>query len=204
MREGRSCYLCGKPATTKDHVPPKALFPKPRPSSLHTLPCCTSCNTAYSFDEEHFRTNVAMLSNPQHARQIWEATRRSYKRRPRIYADIMNRVSLGRFGDKVLPVVRFDAKRTNRVLIKIALGLLFHHTGRRLPSSVKREAFLAEFVPPRMLKLLPKLPHRGRWGKTFAYLGGMSTDDPNTGLWVLDFYASKLFIVEFDSPSQQA
>jgi len=30
----RVCYLCGNPADTKDHLPPKGFFPKPAPVDL--------------------------------------------------------------------------------------------------------------------------------------------------------------------------
>ncbi len=58
MKPPLLCYLCGKPATTKDHVPPKTLFAPPRPHNLITLPCCAECNGAYALDEEYFRNNI--------------------------------------------------------------------------------------------------------------------------------------------------
>src|SRR4051812_40316879 len=58
------CYLCQKrPATTKDHVPPKSLFPKPRPSNLMTLPCCFPCNNRFSKHEEYFRLFASSCIN---------------------------------------------------------------------------------------------------------------------------------------------
>ena len=197
MKGSSLCYLCGKPATTKDHLPPKTLFAPPRPSNLITLPSCTECNRAYALDEEYFRNNISMISNHEYAADIWEATRRSYKRKPKILADITSRVFLGKFGPKPLPILKFDAERTNRVLIKIAKGLIFHHIGHRLPSHVQAQVFLDPEISGQLYELIRKLPYRRRWGTRFCYLGGMAKDDSDTGLWVLDFYVSKVFVVSF-------
>jgi hypothetical protein len=43
-----------------DHVPPKNLFGKPRPSTLVTVPSCLECNRGASGDDEYFRTMVAL------------------------------------------------------------------------------------------------------------------------------------------------
>ena len=55
------CTYCGrKRQITKDHIPPKNLFPKPRPSDLITVPCCLECNQRISKDDEYFRLVITM------------------------------------------------------------------------------------------------------------------------------------------------
>src|SRR5439155_12576186 len=49
------CYNCGRPADSKDHLPPKCFFPKPVPAHLITQPCCTACNNGFSLIDEKFR-----------------------------------------------------------------------------------------------------------------------------------------------------
>lgn len=41
---GKRCYLCGRSATTRDHVPPESFYTKPLPSNLITVPACSHCN----------------------------------------------------------------------------------------------------------------------------------------------------------------
>lgn len=66
------CCYCGlEKATTKDHIPPKAIFTKPRPSDLITVPCCFRCNNDASTTDEGFMTYLGM----QIARQGGEAER---------------------------------------------------------------------------------------------------------------------------------
>lgn len=192
-----TCYLCGSEATTRDHVPPKTLFAPPRPNNLITVPACLSCNTSYSRDEEYFRNNVVAVSNFTNAGEVWEMVRRSYLRRPAIHSDLLGRTFPIRVGISALTAIRFEKTRTNRVLEKIAKGLVYHHYGRRLPEGTACEVYLTERAPQSVLAILPRLPCRGRFGSTFSYIGGMAGDKPNTGMWLLIFYVSRVFTVSF-------
>jgi len=62
MAEKR-CYLCKGEADTKDHVPPKGLFPEPRPSNLITVDCCYRCNQKFTKIDEEFRLFVSAPIN---------------------------------------------------------------------------------------------------------------------------------------------
>lgn len=55
------CCYCGiRPATTKDHIPPKAIFNKPRPDDLITVPSCFECNNEASKYDEKFKVYLGM------------------------------------------------------------------------------------------------------------------------------------------------
>jgi hypothetical protein len=51
----------GAASTTMDHVPPKALFPPPRPK-LITVPACEICNGSASDAEEKFKVYISAKS----------------------------------------------------------------------------------------------------------------------------------------------
>ena len=51
----QACYLCGGEATTRDHIPPKGLFPAPRTANLITVPACSTCNQRASLDDGYLR-----------------------------------------------------------------------------------------------------------------------------------------------------
>ena len=54
------CVYCGKVRVlTKDHIPPKCFFAKPRPSNLITVPSCKECNLGRSKDDEYLRFVLA-------------------------------------------------------------------------------------------------------------------------------------------------
>lgn len=69
------CAICGKEeATTSDHIPPRGIFPKPRPSNLITVPTCFRCNHAGSKYDERFRVYLNMevgVDTPE-TRKLWE------------------------------------------------------------------------------------------------------------------------------------
>lgn len=83
---GDSCYLCGsQERLTRDHVPPKGLFPKPRPSNLPTVACCFACNNGASKDVEYFRVAASSLINRnEQGDRAWSRVRESTVKAKRI------------------------------------------------------------------------------------------------------------------------
>jgi len=58
-QQAKLCIYCQRnPVDGKDHVPPKNLFPKPRPSTLVSVPACKECNEGASLDDEYFKLIV--------------------------------------------------------------------------------------------------------------------------------------------------
>lgn len=56
IRLPKECIYCGATEKlTKDHIPPKNLFAKPRPTNLITVPCCQTCNESFSQDDEYLQ-----------------------------------------------------------------------------------------------------------------------------------------------------
>jgi hypothetical protein len=73
------CYLCGKKASetpdgrlTRDHIPPKNLFPPPLPEDLITVPCCYECNNAAHKDDEYLRFLSGLYNTSAMGKQIWK------------------------------------------------------------------------------------------------------------------------------------
>ena len=55
------CAICGEQnATTRDHVPPKSIFPTPRPNHLVTVPCCFDCNNGASELDDLFKVYLSL------------------------------------------------------------------------------------------------------------------------------------------------
>ncbi len=68
------CVFCGvRDGTTKDHVPPKGMFPPPRPN-LITVPACVTCNGGASEIDERFRTMLSLkvgAASPEVVYELW-------------------------------------------------------------------------------------------------------------------------------------
>jgi 5-methylcytosine-specific restriction endonuclease McrA len=57
----KTCAYCGSPTDlTRDHVPPKNLFPLPKPVNLITVPACKKCHSETSQDDEYFRVKILL------------------------------------------------------------------------------------------------------------------------------------------------
>ncbi len=67
-RAGDTCYTCGAPAVSDDHIPARCLFPTPRPHALQliTVPSCDAHNHERGGDDDYFRriVTVGAADNP--------------------------------------------------------------------------------------------------------------------------------------------
>lgn len=79
-----SCIYCGSvELIIRDHVPPKCMFPRPKPLDTVTVPACRQCNTSYQMDDEHFTVAMAAVAYPDDADaiQVWQSMIRPMLRR---------------------------------------------------------------------------------------------------------------------------
>ncbi len=65
-KKNRICYMCGNPATSKEHVPPACLFPEKKDirtsafrNNLITVPSCDLHNSKKSNDDEFLMACIA-------------------------------------------------------------------------------------------------------------------------------------------------
>ena len=57
------CYLCEQPnPDTRDHIPPRGIFPKMPKGQLITVPAHEGCNNRFSRDDELFRNPIIAAS----------------------------------------------------------------------------------------------------------------------------------------------
>ena len=141
------CAYCGvDSATTVDHVPPRGIFSKPRPSNPITVPACENCNCGESKDDEYFKTMVSAMGDAggnDAASQIYKKVLKSLDRPQasgykQAIIDSMELLENG----KVLNAV--DANRIHSVVDRTAVGLNFHHIGELLPSNYSVESFILD------------------------------------------------------------
>lgn len=58
-KKSKFCYFCGKPdADSKDHIPPRGIFPKKPQGQLITVPAHKNCNEGFHQDDELFRNII--------------------------------------------------------------------------------------------------------------------------------------------------
>lgn len=201
----QNCVYCGEAhASTNDHVPPKCLFPKPRPSNLVTVPACEACNRRASLDEEYFLaalmlTDAGISSAGQ---KLWKTLRRTYDHANGLRARIASAISPapvfsrgGIFlGNRL--TVRHEDERFRSVVTKIVKGLYWLEYGERMPDmSVIHYRFLIAGEEKAVArKYLPhtKVPKHS-WPGIFEYRSNRTAEAPAGSIWLLLFFGQMQF-----------
>ncbi|MEN5355080.1 MULTISPECIES: hypothetical protein [Stenotrophomonas maltophilia group] len=129
-----TCYRCDAEPTTKDHVPPKCIFPDNMRNNLITVPSCEVHNNSESSVDEYIRNLATMgfeasqvgldqfkakaLRGIQRGNSKFQATKA-------VMVDPATGIQQDAFALGV------DYEKVMAALTKIAWGLHYHCTGRR-------------------------------------------------------------------------
>jgi hypothetical protein len=213
----RACVYCGAPrATTRDHIPPKALFAPPRPADLVTVPCCQPCNTAFSRDDEYLRLVLVLrdeaYSHPD-ARSLIDPVIRGLSRadRPalgRAFAKTLRRVRLRspaglHFG--TAGAYDVDLARLRRSVTRIIRGLYFDQYSTILPptagvrvwfdddlvlQSAEDVAWMRQAILTPLLQNAPLKLGRG----VMRVWHVADPAEPMATAWVVEFYGHARFL----------
>jgi len=142
------CALCAiRPAVNREHVPAKALFPKPCPPGLNliTVPSCGHCNGGSRLDDEYFRSYFALRIEETPI----EALTMMREAATRAFTDPKSRGLRGTFARTLSDIwapegdggvltkqtrITPDLQRVGKVILKHVRGVYYHVTGRALPA----------------------------------------------------------------------
>jgi hypothetical protein len=216
-QNGDECYLCGALATTKDHIPPLGLFPKPRPSNLITVPACLTCNHNRSLDDEYFRLMITAgsLDAPQSLNVLHQRMIPRMRKSPALIMKFLKSVKkvnirseegihLGHGNE-----FQINRPRVQAVIDKIVRGLFFKHTNHRLAVGYRIEDY-RDYLSYRKVEkplqdVIAELPliNIGD-GSIFSYRYHISDITESESFWFLMFYNdASFFIVKtgFKSPA---
>lgn len=198
------CAYCGKPATTRDHLPPKGLFTPPLPEDLVTVPACSLCNNGASADDEVFRNELSIMAG-----SFGESSKAAERLQPTMRGIRRNKAMLGKAVLSAQRVERWSPGGLylghgyaiplapdvqQRVINRIVRGLYWHHFRARLGDSVQVNLSFIDKRRPYWREALSSLkPLRLRHvligdGETFQYLYGQANDAPAFSIWLLVFF----------------
>lgn len=144
------CYRCERLATTREHVPPKCLFPEPKDcngenyrENLITVPSCDIHNTRKSSDDQFLLVCLTRLINGNHVSFNMNntKTKRTILRKPHIVDSLLkNRIEFPITLDEKtinLTVCNPDYERLNLCFENIFFGIYRHHFGKNFLGEVK-------------------------------------------------------------------
>ncbi|MBS3961214.1 MAG: hypothetical protein KGZ61_05185 [Sandarakinorhabdus sp.] len=117
-RNKGTCVHCGGPNETRDHAPSIVFLDDPLPSDLPASPSCASCNQGFSLDEAYLACllECVMAGSADPARVQRKRIAALMRRRPALVAELSGL----RHEEEGGPIFRFDRKRVERVLLKLA------------------------------------------------------------------------------------
>ena len=215
------CVYCGLEDPdvrdrTRDHVPPKNLFPEPRPSDLITVPCCRQCNSSASEDDEYFRvvlTSRIDTSDHPEAEKVRQRIFRSLQRPEAtgftdLLRDIMIDVDVHTPSGIYLGKgagIKIKHERLNQVAERIVRGLYWYTFQARLPNDwiavCRSDAILTvnnkdmqESIAAVFGPMLAKPPARVIGNHVFKYWYKVEEDCEYSTVWFLRFYGGMDFI----------
>lgn len=207
----QNCIYClEKEANSKDHTPPKALFPKNKRNDLITVPCCKKCNRSFSKDEEYFRAVISSSGqsqrNPSAKEILTSKVFRSLNRKQAkgfrsflkksispalVYSS--SGVYLGR-GSKI----KVQMDRIYQVIKKTVQGLVFHETGQIVGANYQIKSQYIESVKQvqQLLGIFHNCPiQRVFSDNIFSYRAGIHKKKTPISSWLITVYDSHIFLV---------
>ena len=205
------CVYCG---STDDHVPPKNIFPKPRPD-LVTVRSCKSCNNGESKNDEYFRAILVMHEDAGSTRQgheSWKTVCRSLHRpRARWFSRSLARslfelddVTTGGIYLGTGTAIKIQPRRIDRVIERTVRGLFFEHFRRPMPFNDVVKTFseytfksYPKSVQKQLGDMVTEITSQKRYqigDDIFEYSFVNVNDHETTTAWAMRFYNSVYFI----------
>jgi hypothetical protein len=177
------CAICGtSPATTRDHIPPKSLYPKPIDGdmNLNTVPACVQCNNGSSRDDEAFKVLIGIATgefrdNPS---KLIDSLAGTIGRSPRIASQIFSTkkaVLTNLRGSILEPAVSitFDIEPYDRVVTRIVRALHWMETNQALSLDSKVTVLpghqISQSLGSDLMQLLHRMPLKKLNKDTFLY-----------------------------------
>ena len=136
-----------KTCTTRDHIPPLSIYPKPRAhkSEFQSVPACFECNNGHHAEDEEFKVLITIDTSHRQSCQDklvdsvagtvgsnQRIAKGVFKSAQRVYAPLGNSKVLQPAVD-----VTFDKRSHEAVLGRIVRGLYWTETGLILPTDLR-------------------------------------------------------------------
>ncbi len=207
------CAICGiRIATTKDHIPPQSLYPKPRDNDLNmnTVPACSDCNNGSSLDDEIFKVLIG-IDTGEHQKapgKIIESLAGTIGKNARVANQVFStkRRVLANLKGKVFEpavAVTFDFKSYERVIARMIRALYWMEMGRSLAVNAKVTVLpvnqITQDLASSFMELLLSLPLRKLNKDSFMYRCYISDDGIH--VWGMQFFSRHTTFAYVDEPS---
>lgn len=152
-RSFEKCYICNNKATSKEHVPPRCIFPEPKDvkglnyrNNLITVPSCDKHNSQKSQDDEFLLITISKVIGSNklaHLHSFTKVERALSRKRKWFYRESILRhpkllLTKTKSG-KEIPIIigQPDFNRLIKCFEQISHGLFFHEYGYSFAGEIK-------------------------------------------------------------------
>ncbi len=193
-KEIKMCCYCGvEEATTKDHIPPKSIFTRPRPSDLITVPCCFKCNNDASKTDEGFMAYLGMhvaRQGGEAERLFKEAVLATAKHNNKLRKTILQSMSpieyTANSGEvRTGAAVPWDNEAHDATIDRMIRGLFFYHYGKIIADRVKITTY---WLNKPIDHFDEKLYTNSIASGLFKYQYNKAIDAEFDSMWLFNFY----------------
>lgn len=206
------CALCGSNlATTKDHIPPQGIYPKPRDNdiNLNTVPACSNCNNGSAVEDEEFKVLMGLSTGEFHDQPsaVIDSISRTVGNNQRIANQIFSskqNVYANLHGQTLEPAVAitFDGEKYVKVISRIIRGLYWMQKGRVLGCAPKISVFPGLQINPEfarsLMDLMSHLEAHHLNKETFVYK--VHFDEDGTSIWGMQFFKKHTVFAYAEAP----
>jgi len=204
------CVICGKEkACSRDHLPPKCIFPQPLPSDLITVPACAACNMQRSGLDEKFKVFLGLTvgyhldGDKSYRSPILRTLRHNNKLRSEILSSMRDVI----FQDPIQNVnqpaiaVPLDKEAFDIVVERTVRGLYFHHTGNILSEKYPAKVHWHQSLDDELFQIAKDWDTGTVGDPALVYKYAICADDPEASFWVLQFF-QKMWSSVFICPDE--
>lgn len=192
------CAHCGGTDVIggRDHVPPRAIFGKPRPQNLITVPACFKCNNGNSKDDETFKTFLAFIlgQSPATDSLYKSAISTAQKKFSRYILANLKRAYLTTPSGIIyeqgyaFPLGIKIAASLEGVIKRITTGLYYHHFGCYIGHNATFQVRFHNILKKEMIELIKYSVDRIGTGQfSYGYAKGIE-GGKCMSLWLFEFY----------------
>jgi hypothetical protein len=192
-------------ATTRDHIPPQGIYPKPRDNdvNLHTVPACSQCNGGDSAADEVFKAIISI--DTSHTREdddvLVDWLARTVGHNQKIANNIFESAQgidapLGTGVLQPAVCVSFEKTPYEAVIRRVVRGLYWTETQEILPRSANITVCPAREVKPHVRASFQAAMPYGKPGSlnkgTVAYRYLLFEEDQKS-IWGIRFFSHVVF-----------
>jgi len=191
------CGYCGSQSpTTRDHIPPKGIFPSPRPDDLITVPSCASCNQSASRSDEIFRAYLSLHVGDDTAStsRLWNQALDGIRHNRRLQRRLLEGLQPVWLSTPSGVIHErgyggpWDSDAHDTTIERMIRGLYFHHYDEVLGTRVRVKVHWFRSLEPTLLEATAECEQRSVGSGQFVYRFGRVSDHPLHSIWLFEFH----------------